>query len=47
MCSHPIIEYLDKHGYIVVVGSRTPNAAKLQGAPKAQAEQIDVETVEG
>jgi hypothetical protein len=32
MCSHPIIVYLDRHGFTTLVASRTPNASKLEVA---------------
>ncbi len=47
MCSHPIIAYLDQHGYSVTVGSRTPNSSKLEGAPNARAVELDIETAAG
>ena len=47
MCSHPIIAYLDKHGFQVYVGSRSKRDDKLRDTEKATWVEIDIETPAG
>lgn len=47
MCSHPIIEYLDRHGYKVYVGSRSRRDDKLSNTKQAEWVEIDIETEAG
>ncbi len=47
MCSKPIIDYFDRHGITVVVGSRSRGDAKVSGTKHASWVELDVEKPEG
>jgi saccharopine dehydrogenase-like NADP-dependent oxidoreductase len=47
LCSHPIIDYLDRHGFNVTVGSRSKGDVKVAGKKNAHWVELDVETAVG
>ncbi len=47
LCSHPIIDYLDRHGFHVTVGSRSKGDVKVQGKKLAKWIELDVEKPQG